>query len=221
LVPARATLVLAGLLAAVAMLVTGISLADEPKAPASPEDILAYHDSGEWKADTTAQVDKARKFVKKWLADHKPPRKSKPAIVLDIDDTSLSLYACAKARDFDGAVLCAVQPNLPAIPQVRSFFRYAQKHHVAVFFITGRPEALGDFTKGALRQAGYKGSWKLYLKPSDYDKASVVPYKSSTRKRIIRRGYRILANLGDQRSDLKGGYSLKAYKLPNPMYFTP
>jgi hypothetical protein len=41
------------------------------------------------------------------------------------------------------------------------------------------------------------------------------------RRTITRRGYRILANLGDQLSDLTGGYAERRYKLPNPMYFTP
>lgn len=33
--------------------------------------------------------------------------------------------------------------------------------------------------------------------------------------------YRIIANVGDQRSDLEGGYSATSYLLPNPMYRAP
>jgi predicted secreted acid phosphatase len=196
-------------------------LAKEPKAPASPADIRAYHDSGEWKTDTTKQVKKAKAFVRGWLKKHKKPRSEKPAIVLDIDDTSLSLYRCADARDFESAAICAVEPDLPAIPQVRSFYRYALAQKVTVFFVTGRPEGLRDLTVTGLKSAGYSGKLRLVLQPNGYDKPSKVPYKSGARKKIQRKGYRILANLGDQRSDLKGGYSLRTYKLPNPMYFTP
>ena len=35
------------------------------------------------------------------------------------------------------------------------------------------------------------------------------------------RGFRIVANFGDQFSDLKGGYADKTFKLPNPTYFLP
>ena len=49
----------------------------------------------------------------------------------------------------------------------------------------------------------------------------MVPYKSGARRAVERRGYTILANLGDQRSDLKGGYSERTYKLPNVIYRTP
>lgn len=221
MVSARAAAALACLIALAGLAGAGIGAAKEPKAPATPAQIRAYHDSGEWKSDTTKQVAKARAFVKGWLKAHKKSRPKKPAIVLDIDDTSLSLYECAEARDFDSAALCAVEPDLPAIRQVRSLYRYARARKVAVFFITGRPEGLRDLTAAAVKAAGYTGKLRLTLQPNGYREASKVPYKSGARREITKSGFRILANLGDQRSDLKGGYSLKTYKLPNPMYFTP
>lgn len=221
MVPARATAALACLIAVAGLLAAAIGVAKEPKAPATPAQIRAYHDSGEWNSDTAKQVAKARAFVKGWLKSHKKPRPKKPAIVLDIDDTSLSLYKCAEARDFDAASLCAVQDDLPAIKQVRSLYRYVRAQKVAVFFITGRPEPLRALSAKNLKAAGYAGKLDLTLKPTSNHDDSLVPYKSGARKKIERKGYRILANLGDQRSDLKGGYSLKTYKLPNPMYFTP
>ena len=30
-----------------------------------------------------------------------------------------------------------------------------------------------------------------------------------------------VVNLGDQRSDLEGGYAERTFKLPNPVYFLP
>jgi hypothetical protein len=38
---------------------------------------------------------------------------------------------------------------------------------------------------------------------------------------ISRRGHRIAANVGDQRSDLRGGFAFRSVKLPNPMYVLP
>ena len=221
MLPARHAVALTCLVAVAALVAAATSGAKEPKAPATPAQIRAYHDSGEWSSDTTKQVAKAKAFVKGWLKSHKKPRPKKPAIVLDIDDTSLSLYKCAEARDFDAASLCAVQDDLPAIKQVRSLYKYARAQKVAVFFITGRPEPLRALSAKNLKAAGYTGKLDLTLKPTSNHDDSVVPYNSGARKKIERKGYRILANLGDQRSDLKGGYSLKTYKLPNPMYFTP
>ena len=51
--------------------------------------------------------------------------------------------------------------------------------------------------------------------------ATTVDYKSGARKAIEDQGYRIVANVGDQYSDLAGGHSGVAFKLPNPFYFLP
>jgi hypothetical protein len=34
-------------------------------------------------------------------------------------------------------------------------------------------------------------------------------------------GYTILLSMGDQRSDLEGGYAERTFKLPNPYYWIP
>jgi hypothetical protein len=46
-------------------------------------------------------------------------------------------------------------------------------------------------------------------------------YKSLTRQHIESLGYDIVANFGDQFSDLNGGFADRTFKLPNPMYFLP
>ena len=48
-----------------------------------------------------------------------------------------------------------------------------------------------------------------------------IQYKSLTRQHIESLGYDIVANFGDQFSDLKGGFADPTYKIPNPMYFLP
>ena len=46
-------------------------------------------------------------------------------------------------------------------------------------------------------------------------------WKARTRKAIVRNDYRILASLGDQWSDLDGGWAQRRFKVPNPMYVIP
>ncbi len=50
---------------------------------------------------------------------------------------------------------------------------------------------------------------------------TTIQYKSMTRQHIESLGYNIVANFGDQFSDLKGGFADTTYKIPNPMYFLP
>ena len=192
-----------------------------PEYPASPAAIRAYHDSGRWDRDIQAVTDGAKRRLKKRTASGRAPRR--PAIVLDIDDTSLDNYPCIAAADFAESALavCVVAFDTPAVRQTRAVFRLARRLRVAVFFITGRPEALRDGTLRDLRDSGYTGKFTLVMRPNDYDRPSAVPYKSGARRRIERRGFTILANVGDQRSDLAGGHAERRYLIPNPMYLTP
>ncbi len=81
----------------------------------------------------------------------------------------------------------------------------------------------GLFTKPAI------ADYPQYLLDACADELSQVPqkscttvhYKSATRKHIESLGYDIVANFGDQFSDLKGGAADKTFKMPNPNYFLP
>jgi hypothetical protein len=50
---------------------------------------------------------------------------------------------------------------------------------------------------------------------------TTTQYKSLTRQHIESLGYDIVANFGDQFSDLNGGFADKTFKIPNPIYFLP
>jgi predicted secreted acid phosphatase len=190
--------------------------AQEPQTPASPSEIVAYRDSGQWDADTTRVIRQARRQVRRHFAD------AKPAIVLDIDDTALSSYQCRKAVHFTrGNADCAGSGAMPAIPQTRGLYRYARTHHVTVFFVTGRRAEIRRTTIRNLHRAGYAGTLRVKLRPNVERPGTHDGWKARTRRAIERRGYMIVANVGDQRSDLDGGAALRAFKLPNPMYVIP
>ena len=53
------------------------------------------------------------------------------------------------------------------------------------------------------------------------DNRSVIALQVGRARKIAEQGYTIIANVGDQASDLAGGYAERAYKLPNPFYFIP
>jgi predicted secreted acid phosphatase len=48
-----------------------------------------------------------------------------------------------------------------------------------------------------------------------------IQYKSGTRAYIESQGYDIVADFGDQFSDLEGGFADKTFKMPNPNYYLP
>jgi acid phosphatase len=178
--------------------------------------LRSYHDSGAYARDLAAVDGAARAFLDGRLRGHRP---AKPALVLDIDETSLSNYAALTAANFSagglaGSVLLGTATGIaPTI----ALYRDAVKRKVAVFFVTGRPSAIQSVTEANLRNVGYDKGWQgLFEKPGG---AGTKAFKSSTRASLQRKGYDVIANVGDQESDLDGGHADRAFKLPNPFYF--
>lgn len=190
------------------------------RTPTPGAEISAYYDSGRWSDDIAAVVKRASTRLRRDLAARKPPRR--PLIVLDIDETSLSNYPCLDAVDFDlsGVATCVTQGRSADLPAARRFVAAAQKRHVTVFFITAAPEGLEASRRANLRKVGYRGRFTVIGRPASDTASSVVPYKSGERRKIERRGYRILVNVGDQRSYLSGEHARARFKLPNRIYAT-
>ncbi len=149
--------------------------------------------------------------------------KGKLAIVLDIDETSLSNYSAIVADGFTfgpNSQAEATDEIGVAIDQTREIFNDAKARGIAVFFVTGRPEAQRQVTIENLEREGYHDWAGLTLKPAG-STLTTVAYKSGARAAIEQQGYRIIANIGDQYSDLAGGHADRAFKVPNPFYFLP
>lgn len=197
--------------------------ATDPTSKTAAE-IREYRDSGDWGRAIAKQTKKAKAWLKQRTQGKRAPKK--PALVLDIDETALDNYPCLDEKGgipYDSGIYagCVVAYDAPALKPVLSLFKRARQLKVKVFFITGRPDAIREGTLKNLRAAGYTGKYELHTRPADYQGESAAPPKRAARKAIQKRGFKILANVGDQRSDLKGGYSERTYYLPNPVYFTP
>lgn len=185
--------------------------------------IIAYHDSGNWNRQQWRVDGRARRYIAKRVA----AGVRKPAITLDVDDTALETYSYEVDHDFgyDAKTSDAYTyaEKFGAIPATRAVARYAHSHGVKVFFITGRRQSdkMRAATVGNLTKRGFPEPDGLFLRPNGDKNSSVVPFKSGTRAKLQREGYHIIGNLGDQRSDLRGGHCERSYKLPNPMYSLP
>jgi hypothetical protein len=147
----------------------------------------------------------------------------KRAVVFDIDETSLSNYTAidldnftfgthsrAEATDEIGK---KIQPTL-------DLFNLAKQKGFATFLITGRREDVRAPTAENLTREGFTDYTGLILRPVGAG-GSTVDYKAGERGKIEDQGYKIVANVGDQYSDLAGGHSEVVFKLPNPFYFLP
>jgi predicted secreted acid phosphatase len=192
--------------------------------------LVQYKQSGAYDRDVAQLLGKAQKFIAR-----RADEVSKPAIVLDIDETSLSNWPQLVANDF-GYIPAGPCDALPAGPcGVRSWetsaraeaitptltlFKQARARGVAVFFISGRRESERSATENNLRQAGYEDWAGVVLRPPS-STGSPAPFKAGERQKIAAQGYTIIANIGDQPSDLSGGYSGRTFLVPNPFYRIP
>ena len=176
--------------------------------------------------DLQTQLDKARAELKRLVATRKGEEQL--AMVLDIDETSLSSY-CELLREGFGYFAVpynqwevSSDASIP-IPGTLQLYNEALAQNVKVFFITGRPGSQLDATAANLRLAGYDRWTALILRDKDELDMDTTLYKSSERqKQIVDRHYRIILSVGDQWSDLNGKPEAEiSVKLPNPFYFLP
>ena len=206
-----------------------------PQAPPPPlnidkvKDVLLAYQAENYDADVAAVFAAARAYV-----EGRAGQVSKPVLVLDIDETSLSNWSNLKANNFgfiaDGA--CDRLPSgpcgfkewilqgvAPAIMPALDLFNAAKAKGVAVVFITGRRNRERQATLGNLDRAGYEGWAKLVTRADDDPHPTVEAYKTEERRKLAEAGYTIIASVGDQQSDLDGGFAECTFKVPNPFYF--
>jgi hypothetical protein len=181
------------------------------------------------------QVAKIEDSAEWYLKTYKTRSTAKKAILLDVDDTSLNTYNYEIFSNFAyNPTTNAEYVNDARFPEVYgmpALVKYASAHGYQVFFLTGRPEAQRAGTVTNLAKVGYTApaADHLYLKNTANPPAylpcgatcTTIQYKSGTRAHIESLGYNIVANFGDQYSDLTGGYADRRFKLPNPMYYLP
>jgi len=190
-------------------------------------ELKQYHECtckcGCYAHDLDLQADRAIDFLRKRVA-HRGPNE-KLALVLDIDETSLSNYAEMLKQNYvwNGTAFdaWASTAEAPAIPGTQRIDKEAMQRGVTVFFITGRAEAERAATEKNLRAQGYE--WKsLTMRAPSAAKETALVYKSAARSRIVAEAYTIVLNVGDQWSDLKGKPEAEfSVKYPNPYYFIP
>ena len=171
-----------------------------------------------------------------------------PAIVLDTDDTTLWTYDMEDAGmgfDFDPTLqnVYVQEQRFPATPGMVSFVTAAAAKGFAIFGITGRNDDQRAATLANLTKVGYTsfaanqfftkwtgkpGSTQPSYITCATTSCTTVEYKAGTRKHIETdltaaggKKYDIVLNVGDQWSDLQGGYADKTLKLPNPTYYLP
>ena len=192
------------------------------------KELRQYHDCtctcGCWMHDQDAEANRALGFLRRRAAHRRPQEKL--AMILDIDETTLSNYQEEIGADFayNPAVFNAwvETAQATAIPSTLRLYQEAQRLDVKIIFITGRSETQHGATERNLRAQGFDNWQELMMRPVDHGTQSIGDFKKAIRSQMIAKGYVLALNVGDQWSDLKGKPEAEySVKYPDPYYFIP
>lgn len=150
-------------------------------------------DQSEWRSDVRDAMDGSRAY----LARRADRDRGRLAVNLDIDNTALAThYAPGEAT-----------------PAVLRFALRAHRLDMAVLFNTARRQGEGNLrkAKAMLREAGYPVTRIC----GRHRATSIVDGKQRCRRLFRERGYTLVANVGNRRTDFAGRGYERAFRLPS------
>lgn len=191
--------------ATVAVLGLGASMTAAVPAAAAPSTAAvtaaaAEVDYATWQKDVKAVIDTATPYIQQRTANSSG---QKLAIVFDIDNTTLETHYTPW-----------YQLPTPAMKPSLALAKYAKSRGVDVFFVTARPGIIESLTEWNLENVGYPVDG-LYVRDLPDLFGEVAAYKTASRADIESDGYTIVANVGNNTTDLVGGHAERTYKLPD------
>ncbi|MEW5820952.1 MAG: HAD family acid phosphatase [Cyanobacteriota bacterium] len=143
-------------------------------------------------------------------------------IVFDIDETVLDnreYYFTSGEYDTNKWNSWMDKAKAPGLKPTVELMKELKAKGYKIALVTGRRETYKQQTIDNLQKEGIPFD-EIYCKPDDYNIPTASTFKTDTRKMLEeQKGYRIIANIGDQMSDIQG--SEVGFKLPNPIYNIP
>lgn len=193
--------------------------------------VSAYYGSGQAATDQADVAAAARRWITSWTqancgsATVVAIRRCRATVVFDIDDTLLNTYSYAAAQDpvlsFDPVTwdayvaACGYAPITPTITLLNDLL--ARGVHVAI--VSGGPAAIADSFLSCLRTNGVRGWSSATFRPASANGVPASRWKATQRADIHARGWRIIAAIGDQVSDMSYGHAMRGFLLPNTMTY--
>ena len=198
-----------------------IGIREPSNLDAHKAEIREYVKSGGYASDLERVACAAQVWIEQRVA--RRSQEERLAVVFDLDETLFLNWSRIDESDFTYVRAdwdqWVAQSSAPAIEPVLQLFRAARRHGVYVILITGRPERHRHATEINLQRLGCADYQALICSPDD-GKGLASAFKTAQRERLSGEGLTIIANVGDQESDLVGGFAERTFKLPNPFYIS-
>lgn len=175
-----------------------------------------YYESGEFDRESRNIIDNAINYIDRITL------KDKSAVIFDVDETALSNYQITKETGFGFIPKQSEEWQLKgvadALPQTKRFYDYLISKNIHVIFMTGRQNNFWNATRKNLIEKGFSKFDTLIVRDINEKDLPAAEFKSFKRDWLVRRGYDIIASVGDQLSDFAGGNTGYKIKLPNYLY---
>jgi len=192
---------------------------EPPNLQPHKQQVRTYVEGGGYQREIAAVAARARG----WIEERAAKKGAKLTAVFDLDETLWSNWPLIAKQDF-GYVPAewdrwVEAGEAPVIEPVREVFLAARRAGVEVVLLTGRRERDRAGTEKNLRAAGC-ADYALLVCKADRDRRTSAAFKTAVRRELTAGGRTVIANIGDQESDLVGGFAERTFKLPNPFYVT-
>ena len=180
------------------------------------KEVAKYYESGKYGLEAREIIEDALDKIKD------APSVINPAVVFDVDETTLSNYKYIKKISF-GYIHSdwekwMSKAQAKAILQTKYLYDYLVEHNYKIIVLTARSEEQYDATYKNLVDEGYTQIDTLICRPLKDTKIPSSLFKERERKKLTESGYNIVACVGDQESDIWGEDTGIKVKLPNLMY---
>lgn len=190
---------------------------EPPNLSPHKQQLRAYVEDGFYLRDVEAVAARA----KAWIEQRAAKGGSKLTVVFDLDETLLLNWPHILEMDFGYVprewARWVDEAKAPASEPVRDVYRMARRLGVDVVFLTGRSERDRTGTERNLRAIECADYAALICRPVER-KGTSAQFKTGVRQQLTAEGRTIIANIGDQESDLVGGFAERTFKLPDPFY---
>ena len=190
---------------------TGLKNLDENK-----KAVIQYYESGKWNLEVSEVIEEGLEKIKNATSV------TNPTVVFDVDETTLDNYKYIKSISFGYENKLwskwMEEAKAEALLQTKYLYDYLAERDYKIVFLTARTADHYEATRKNLVEEGYTKIDTLICKSPNYDDSSSAAFKENERKKLVEKGYNIIACVGDQWSDLQGEHTGIKIKIPNYIY---
>jgi len=195
---------------------------ERPNLGVYKQELRHYVESGAYDREIASLASRARTWIEERAAARTTGQRL--TVIFDLDETMISSLPYMLEHDFGWTTpswkAWVHDAQAPAIIPVRDVYHRARQSGVDVIFLTARHEDEREATERNLRALGCSDYAALICQPVG-SKTSSALFKAAERARLTAEGRVIIAMIGDQESDLAGGFAERTFKVPNPFYIVP